>query len=267
MARDKQSTLATMMQLGMQRIVVDDGRIHASMDLRVDAQSGSQEARASRDDWRVNAGASGSFTAGLWGASASASTSVGQVKSDAQYTTEQLGLRAGIRSSVDLAFRTDQVPIDKLASRSARVKLEQAARVPADVSSGASIIAAGPANFSAPSLDVPSVPAAPPARPGAGQPSPTQAPKPQQSPQQRSPGQQPAASPRSPGEQRSPTQQSAQRPAAQRPTQQQPAHQQPAQNQPAQQQPAQQAPAQPSPNPSPEAGADFTMPGDGRAFV
>lgn len=171
LARDKQSTLASMIQLGLQRIVVDQGRIHASMDLRVDAQSGSAEARAQRDDWRVNAGAQGSFTNGLWGASASASTSIGQVKSDAQLTNEQLGLRAGLRSSVDLAFRTDQVPIDKLASRNARVKLEQAARVPADVTSGGSLLAPAPSNFSAPSLDVPpTAPATPPpARPTGAQ--------------------------------------------------------------------------------------------------
>jgi hypothetical protein len=170
MARDKQSTLATMMKLGLQRIVVDEGRIHASMDLRVDATSGSQEARAQRDDWRVNAGAQGGFNTGIWSASASASTSVGQVKSDAQLTNEQIGLRAGLRSSVDLAFRTDQVPIDKLASASARVHLERAARVPEDVS-GASILPSMPSNFSAPSLDVPAVPAPPSAPARSAQPS------------------------------------------------------------------------------------------------
>jgi len=152
MAQDKQTTLATMMQMGLQRIVVDEGRIHASMDLRVDAQSASAEAKAQRDDWRFNAGASGGFGNGIWSAQASASTSIGQVKSDAQMTNEQIGVRAGLRSSVDLAFRTDQVPLDRVASRSARVHLDNAARA-VDVGGDKSILTPTPANFAAPSLD------------------------------------------------------------------------------------------------------------------
>jgi hypothetical protein len=161
MAQDKQQILGTMVQMGLQRIVVDEGRITASMDLRVDAASGAQQGTAQRDDWRVNAAASGSFGVGPWSASASASTSVGQVKSDNQYTTEQIGVRAGLRSSVELAFRTEQVPLDRMADASARVKLDHAARVPADVS-GASILGPAPAPTSFnPSLDVPPTPGAP----------------------------------------------------------------------------------------------------------
>jgi hypothetical protein len=167
MARNKQQVLGTMMQMGLQRIVVDEGRIHASMDLRVDANSGSQEAKGARDDWRVNAGASGTFGNGIWGASASASTSIGQVKSDAQLTTEQIGLRAGLRSSVDLTFRTDQVPLDRFADEHARVKLASAARVPADVSGATpqSILTGAPGNVTAPSLAEPQPVPAPPAPP------------------------------------------------------------------------------------------------------
>lgn len=170
MAQDKQATLATMIKMGLQRIVVDEGRIHASMDLRVDAQSGSDEAKASRSDWRVNAGASGSFGNGIWGASASASTSFGQVQSDSQLTSEQIAARAGLQSSVELAFRTDQVPIDKIASKSARAHLDKAAR-DVDVS-GAGILSPTPPGFAAPSVD--SVPPTPPA-PQAPQPASQQA--------------------------------------------------------------------------------------------
>src|SRR5262249_10264315 len=84
LGRSKQQALAAMVQMGLQRIVVDEGRIHASMDLRVDAQSASQEDKAERSDWRVNAAASGGFGVGPWSASASASTSIGKVQSDHQ---------------------------------------------------------------------------------------------------------------------------------------------------------------------------------------
>src|SRR5262249_41275502 len=49
MGKDKQSLLATMVSMGLQRIVVDEGRLHASMDLRVDATSASQQDKAQRD--------------------------------------------------------------------------------------------------------------------------------------------------------------------------------------------------------------------------
>jgi hypothetical protein len=180
-ARDRQALLATMVQMGLQRIVVDEGRIHASMDLRVDAQSGSTEDRAQRDDWRVNAAAAGSFSYGPWGASASASTSVGQVKSDQQYTNEQIGVRAGLRSSVDLAFRTEQVPLDRMADPRARVRIDANARVPTDVGGAQGILATAPApaSFSPlPMGDIPAPPTVtaptPPGRPapGAGTPTP-----------------------------------------------------------------------------------------------
>jgi hypothetical protein len=161
MARNKQQVLASMVQMGLQRIVVDEGRIHASMDMRVDASSTSAEDKAQRDDWRVNAGASGSFGYGPWSASASASTSVGQVKSDHQLTSEQIGVRAGLRSSVDLAFRTEQVPLDTVADANQRVRIANNARVPADVS-GASTLPGTPANFNTIGVDgVPATPAAP----------------------------------------------------------------------------------------------------------
>ena len=166
MGRDKQAILGTMVQMGLQRIVVDEGRLHASMDLRVDASSASQENLMERSDYRVNAGASGSVGFGPWSASASVSTSIGKVKSDDQYTSEQVGVRAGLRSSVELAFRTEQVPLDRLADERARVKIGQNARVPADVT-GQSTLQAMPALTNPSVGDIPAVPAAPaaPARP------------------------------------------------------------------------------------------------------
>jgi hypothetical protein len=161
MGRDKQSVLASMVQMGLQRIVVDEGRIHASMDMRVDATSGSQEDKAQRDDFRFNAGAAGSFGYGPWSASASASTSIGQVKSDQQYTNEQIGVRAGLRSSVDLAFRTEQVPLDRMADAKARVKIDNNARVPIDVGGGASILPTAPAPATFAPLPLDNIPAPP----------------------------------------------------------------------------------------------------------
>jgi hypothetical protein len=160
MGRDRQGILATLVQMGLQRIVVDEGRLEASMDLRVDAQSMSQEDKQAIDTLAVNAGASGSFGFGPWGASIQASTAVGRVRSDHQYTAEQIAARAGLRSSVQLAFRTEQVPLDRMADQRARVRISQNARVP-DVSERS--ILDGTQNISAAFQpnQIPSAPTAP----------------------------------------------------------------------------------------------------------
>ena len=83
--RDRQAMLATMVLQGMNRVIIDDGQIEASMDLAVDARSTAEQTTAERLDTRVTTSASGSFGMGVWGASASLSATVGYVKSDEQF--------------------------------------------------------------------------------------------------------------------------------------------------------------------------------------
>ncbi len=134
LGRDRQGMLATLIQLGLQRVVVDDGRLHASMDMRVDTRSALQRSVQDRQDLAIKARASASMSGLGWGAKASFGTDFASVHSDNQLTKEEIDTRAGLRSTVDLAFRTEQVPLDRLADKEARVKLDKAARVPADVS-------------------------------------------------------------------------------------------------------------------------------------
>src|SRR6185436_4488891 len=100
----------------------------------------SEEDKRSRSEFGIEAKASGSFGVGAWGASASVGTSFSQVQSDQQYTKEEIDTRAGLRSSVDLAFRTEQIPLDRMADQKARVRLDLNARVPANVGEGPSLI-------------------------------------------------------------------------------------------------------------------------------
>src|SRR5690606_25564952 len=102
LARDRQSMLSTMVLMGLQRVVVDDGHLHASMRLQVDARSIAEQRQAEQFDSRVETEASGSFGMGAWGASAKLSASVGYVKSDDQFSREDIAVQAGLRSSVDL---------------------------------------------------------------------------------------------------------------------------------------------------------------------
>src|SRR5262249_38113599 len=130
MVRDRQGILATMTQMGLSRVVVDQGKLHASMDMRVDTKSVSEEDKSSRSEFKLNAGASGSVGMGFWGASAYVNTSYATVESDRQKTKEEIALHAGLRSSVDLTFRTEKVPLDRMAGPDARAQLDARARVP-----------------------------------------------------------------------------------------------------------------------------------------
>jgi hypothetical protein len=117
LARDRQAMLSTMLLMGMNRIVVDDGRIRASMELQVDARSTAEQNTAERFDTRVTTGGSGSFGMGMWGASANIQATVGYVKNDDQFTREDIALRAGLRSSVDIGFHTEPIALDRMTGK------------------------------------------------------------------------------------------------------------------------------------------------------
>lgn len=115
LARERQAMLSTMLLMGMNRIVVDDGRIKASMELQVDARSTAEQQTAERFDTRVTTGGSASFGTGMWGASANMQATVGFVKSDDQFTREDIAMRAGLRSSVDIGFHTEPIALNRMA--------------------------------------------------------------------------------------------------------------------------------------------------------
>ena len=130
LGRDRQAMLATMVLMGMNRIVVDEGRIHASMELAVQARSTAEQQTSERSDVRVSTSASGSFGVGAWGASASISATVGYVRSDEQWSREDLAVRAGLRSSVDVGFHTEAVQLGRLANARTQQHLREHSMVP-----------------------------------------------------------------------------------------------------------------------------------------
>jgi hypothetical protein len=117
LARNRQQMLATMVQMGMQRIVVDSGRISASMRFHIDASSAAAEQRHTGFDTRTTIGASASASFGWWSASASVNSTIGYVSTTDTQTKEEVNASADLTSSVELHFRTDQVPLDRIASQ------------------------------------------------------------------------------------------------------------------------------------------------------
>ncbi len=116
LARNRQQMLATMVQMGMQRIVIDSGSLRAAMRFHIDAQSAAREQEHSGFDSRTTIGASASGGFGFWSASASVNSTIGYVRTDDVNTTESTNVSADLDSSVELHFRTDQVPLDRIAS-------------------------------------------------------------------------------------------------------------------------------------------------------
>jgi hypothetical protein len=152
--RERQQMLATMVQMGLQRVVVDEGRLHASMDMRVDTRSAQNTQQARREELDIDSGAAAQVGMGMWGASAHLNVGYNKVQADTSSTNEEIATRAGLRSSVDLAFRTDQIPLDRMVSRSQRAKLDANARVPMTVAEeNSSLLSARPEAPQLPSME------------------------------------------------------------------------------------------------------------------
>lgn len=117
MARNRQQMLSTMVMLGMQRIVIESGRLHASMRFHIDTRSAAQQDRGSQFDLRNTASVAGNVGFGPWGASASMTNTIGYVSTQKTQTTEEMNTDLDLNSSVELIFKTDYLPLDRLAGR------------------------------------------------------------------------------------------------------------------------------------------------------
>ena len=117
LARQRQQMLATMIMLGMQRIVIDSGRISAAMRFHVDTRSAANEDRASQTSVQNRVRGSGSFGVGPWGASAEIENNIGYVSTQRSQSTEQMNTDLDLNSSVELIFRSDYLPLNQMAAQ------------------------------------------------------------------------------------------------------------------------------------------------------
>jgi hypothetical protein len=118
LARQRQQMLATMVMLGMQRIVIDSGRITASMRFHIDTKSVDARDKGSTFDFRNTINASGSYGAPSigWGVSAQMTNTIGYVSTQKAQTTEEMNTDLDLNSSVELNFHSDYLPLNRLAS-------------------------------------------------------------------------------------------------------------------------------------------------------
>ena len=130
-ARQRQQMLATMVMMGMQRIVIDSGRINASMRFHIDTRSAANEDRGSQFGMQNRVRAGGSFGVGPWGASAEVENTVSYVSSQRSQTTEEINTDLTLNSSVELNFRTDYLPLNQMAAQAQADRIRSTSLNPA----------------------------------------------------------------------------------------------------------------------------------------
>jgi hypothetical protein len=117
LARQRQQMLATMVMLGMQRIVIESGRLNASMRFHIDTRSAAASDAGSRFDFSNRFEASGKFGFGPWGVEAKMTNTIGYVSTQRDQTTEEMNTDLDLNSSVELYFKTDYLPLELLAGK------------------------------------------------------------------------------------------------------------------------------------------------------
>jgi hypothetical protein len=176
LAKKRQEMLATMVMLGMQRIVIESGRITASMRFHVDTRSAAQAEDASSLNFQNQINGSGSFGVGAWGASASMSNTIGYVSTQKTQTSEEMNTDLDLNSSVEINFKSDYLPLNRLASSGQAEIIRANSRNPTAEAeaarAGASRPAANGQERRSTAPPTPLTPAAPPAAPPAASPTP-----------------------------------------------------------------------------------------------
>jgi len=123
LARNRQQMLSTMVMMGLQRLVIESGRLSASMRFHIDTHSAAADDRGSSFDVRNEAEVSGGAKFGPWGMEAKVKNTIGYVSTERTQTTEEMNTDLDLNSSVELLFKTDYVALDRLAGGPAQERI------------------------------------------------------------------------------------------------------------------------------------------------
>ncbi|MBK7616751.1 MAG: hypothetical protein IPJ08_20735 [Burkholderiales bacterium] len=156
LAEARQRTLSTMVLMGINRIVVDDGEITAKLQFHIDAS----ESMAMRFDQTKTTAGNMSGTAGRspFGAQA---VMVNTASINAQ---SDINVRADLTGQVKVKFRSETFPLERFADSAAIQLINSNARVPSSPAAAPGTTPAAPAAGAPPAPSLPA-PAAPPRAP------------------------------------------------------------------------------------------------------
>jgi hypothetical protein len=131
LARQRQQMLATMVMMGMQRIVVDSGKINAAMRFHIDTRSAANQDQGSQTSIQNRIKGGGSFGMGPWGASAEVENTIGYVSTQRTQSTEEMNTDLDLNSSVELNFRSDYLPLNQMANQAQAERIRSGTLNPA----------------------------------------------------------------------------------------------------------------------------------------
>lgn len=112
-ARQRQQVLSSMVMMGMQRIVIESGRINAAMRFHIDTRSTASDESGSKFNIENQA----SVKANYWGVEMAMKNTIGYVSTQKQQSTEEMNTDLDLNSSVELVFKTDYLPLDRMAGK------------------------------------------------------------------------------------------------------------------------------------------------------
>jgi hypothetical protein len=112
-ARQRQQVLSSMVMMGMQRIVIESGRISAAMRFHIDTRSTASDESGSKFNIENQA----SVKANYWGVEMAMKNTIGYVSTQKQQSTEEMNTDLDLNSSVELVFKTDYLPLDRMAGK------------------------------------------------------------------------------------------------------------------------------------------------------
>ena len=141
-ARQRQQMLATMVMMGMQRIVIDSGKINASMRFHIDTRSAANQDRGSQFGMTNRIKADGGVKVGPWGASAEVENTVSYVSTERNQRSEEINTELDLNSSVEINFRTDYLPLNRMAPQGQAERVRSATLNPAAETAEAAAVAA-----------------------------------------------------------------------------------------------------------------------------
>jgi hypothetical protein len=151
LAERRQQTLATMVLMGMNRVIVKDGEISAKLMFHIDASETSQ---IKFDQNKVSSG----NMSGTAGRNPFGATSV-MVNTTSLNAQSAINVRADLTGQVTVRFASETFPLERFADSAAIQLINNNAKVPAP----AAAPVAAPATATPPALPAPPAPAVPPA--------------------------------------------------------------------------------------------------------
>jgi len=147
LAQQRQQTLATMVMLGINRVLVEDGEISAKLQFHVDA---SESTKIKFDETKTTTGT----MSGRAGRNPFSANAV-MVNTSSLNAQSDVNVRADLTGQVKVKFRSDAFPLERFADSAAIQLINQNAKVPAPVPAAGAPAAASTPSGAAPAATVP----------------------------------------------------------------------------------------------------------------